>query len=888
MARKKDSRRRDRSKTLQQRKRTVKAKKAAAFGAFYGNVESLEKRELLAGDTFEALDHTSAEVGTLDASSLEIVAPVRGEGVLAAPPPVHQASFNDLNSTSTVVISDASTKSLDVSGISNDLIVTVKKGGGNNNTISVQKMAANGSGTGGTATYAIQDDGGSLTNLVAGRQGQKVKIVLDGELDLLEVTKAGDLQFAIGHKTTKASLLTKSTWVQVVKKSKGDIDTLEIGKSGDSNDVELIVGKDIHINTLKKGGSFNGRLVLHYPDKTTSSRPAKLVDLSLTPPRLTGFGSLDQFSAASIKSVQTGDGPQELKAGDQAISVFSGDGNDILLGDANAQTLDGQAGKDVVRGNAGNDTLRGGDDADQLSGGLGNDTLEGGDGDDVYSFGKQGVTAENRWGTDSITDTVGKNTLDFSQIPAQLDVSINGDAVTVKSTKEIATTSGLSFGSDADGVTLALSSGDVPTAVVTDRAVASVSATSFAAQMIVGSATKQINVSSPSVSDVETRINQIADATVTTNVDVSNVASQLKIEAGALAIAVKDGTGDWEFAAAGTSVALSNLFSAPEQDAASAGKAVTDATNVWTVPSKKLKLAIGAFEADETAKFEAASFEVTFFGESAWTGGYIGNQSSLEDAITAYYVASVEPLIESAASRAQIVGDPARVNEITKELWLNSITNEIQTKFTPAGNVNIEVLPRDAGKVLSVSIDDHTGDIAIAPTTVTLPTSLSTSMPEQKVSGTAAISRFVAPSNDNAQVIYDIQSLTRDLTIEFNGTEAKSTLDVSNLTGEMRVGFSGPGEVEIEVGARNSRPVESPRSLWVTERKHTCCPKKAEKDKWSSEMWGPPASGIWYLETALPEPRLSSTTTLRPLWSVAPLMQLTRWSSITWISRRRA
>ena len=101
MARKKDSRSRDRSKLLKRRRRKlkVKAKKAAAFGAFHGNAESLEKRELLAGDTLEAMDGSPAEHSlAIDTSPIEILDPQRGGEVLAAPPIV--ASVDTIESLS--------------------------------------------------------------------------------------------------------------------------------------------------------------------------------------------------------------------------------------------------------------------------------------------------------------------------------------------------------------------------------------------------------------------------------------------------------------------------------------------------------------------------------------------------------------------------------------------------------------------------------------------------------------------------------------------------------------------------------------------------------------------------------------------------------------------
>ncbi|RPI85297.1 MAG: hypothetical protein EHM42_06820, partial [Planctomycetaceae bacterium] len=60
-------------------------------------------------------------------------------------------------------------------------------------------------------------------------------------------------------------------------------------------------------------------------------------------------------------------------------------------------------------GGAGSDTLVGGSQADSLSGGAGNDTLAGGTGNDNYLF-----DADSPLGSDSISDSSGAETLDFS------------------------------------------------------------------------------------------------------------------------------------------------------------------------------------------------------------------------------------------------------------------------------------------------------------------------------------------------------------------------------------------------------------------------------------------------------------------------------------------
>ena len=798
MARKKDSR--SRRTDLQKKRKRRNRKTSARLRAFHGQGESLERRELLAGDVAASLDPQSVHSGTLDQSNLDVVASQQASSIPAAPPVVYTALQSELGATTKSLPSNV--LSLDVSGIALDLIIRVTKGDGNNNTISVQKMAASGAGEGDTVTYEIENDAGSLANLVAGRQNQKVKIILDGALDRLELTQVDDFQFAIGHYATKASLLTKPTWVQVVQNSKGEIGTLEVGQAGKSSDVELLIGRDIHIDTLKKGSTFSGHLNLHYPDQNSSSRPVKLVDLSLAKPLVRGFGTLQGFNAQSFNSVKTGNGRHELNAGDQSVSMSAGDGDDVLIGGDNTQTLDGEGGKDHLTGGSGDDTLRGGDDVDLLVGGQGKDALVGGSGDDVYQFGESGQTDQNQWGTDTITESAGDNVLDFENIHAQLDVEITGDDISVKSTKQIDgdAANGLSFGSDEDAVVLRLTSADTPTASVSNGVVDSVTVTSLTARMIVGSARNQITVASPTTSEIEAKIDQLASVSAL-NVNVEHIASELKLDAGALAIAVKRTDGSWTYASPGTKVVLSDLLPTAKQDDSS--KSLDDATNAWTLAETTLTLAMGEFQDGETAEFEASRFDVTFFGESMWTGGFTGTQAALETALEHYFV-SAKSKIQTAATRAQILRDQGRVDEITEELWLDSIATAIQTTFSLSDNVSAEVLPRGNDRVLSVSIEGHQGDIAIAPTTVSLPATLWTSMPEQSVTGTAHVSRFIAPANDNAQVHYKVTSLTRDWVIDFRGVEAKSTLDLSSITDDLRITFAGPGEVEVQVGTGTS------------------------------------------------------------------------------------
>jgi Ca2+-binding RTX toxin-like protein len=81
-------------------------------------------------------------------------------------------------------------------------------------------------------------------------------------------------------------------------------------------------------------------------------------------------------------------------------NVTGGDGHD---------TITGNASDNVLIGNGGNDTLIGGNGADTLNGGDGNDNLQGQLGNDTYVF--NGGIAQ---GLDTLSDTAGTDTLDFS------------------------------------------------------------------------------------------------------------------------------------------------------------------------------------------------------------------------------------------------------------------------------------------------------------------------------------------------------------------------------------------------------------------------------------------------------------------------------------------
>jgi Ca2+-binding RTX toxin-like protein len=91
-----------------------------------------------------------------------------------------------------------------------------------------------------------------------------------------------------------------------------------------------------------------------------------------------------------------------------------------------SDTLIGDDGANVLRGEGGDDLLEGGEGDDTLIGGTGDDSLVGGSGDDIYRIAPGD-------GSDSVTDTVGFDTLSVSANPFFLDdASRSGDDLVLR------------------------------------------------------------------------------------------------------------------------------------------------------------------------------------------------------------------------------------------------------------------------------------------------------------------------------------------------------------------------------------------------------------------------------------------------------------------------
>ncbi|MSR56051.1 MAG: hypothetical protein EXS05_00015 [Planctomycetaceae bacterium] len=170
--------------------------------------------------------------------------------------------------------------------------------------------------------------------------------------------------------------MTGNTLANLITGGPGD-DTLA-GASGNDTyvfDADAALGSDTLVEAT--GG---GTETLDFSSTTTQ---AIAVNLSTT-----------------TTQVVNGNVSLTLSAADTFESVTGGALGDTLTGNALANTLTGGAGNDELAGGAGNDNL---------VGGAGDDTLAGGDDKDTYIF-----DADSALGSDTIAETAGADTLDFS------------------------------------------------------------------------------------------------------------------------------------------------------------------------------------------------------------------------------------------------------------------------------------------------------------------------------------------------------------------------------------------------------------------------------------------------------------------------------------------
>ncbi len=744
-----------------------------------------------------ALEYTTGQVA--DVNLFAAQPPMYAGLLVTEDVAAHKATAqgSDLSSTQTIHLT-AGIHTLDLSAIDKDLLVTVRADNTKHNRIVVQEMNGAGTGVGSVVTYEVQNDAGGVDNLIAGKPDRKVKLVLESELASLSFTSVNAGQLAIGRKAATLGWLTGPNSIAVLVQNNGALKELTFGKASDSSLAELLVGRDIQVDSLVKGSGFAGKLKVSYPEADDNSLLTQVLDLSVGTPRLRSFGRLQGFTAADIREVQVAGGRQEIRIGSQTpVDVRGGAGDDVLIAQGAAQTLEGEAGNDVLEGGAGADILRGGLGNDVLKGGPDSDTLDGGADQDTYVF------EQIAWGAaDSIVDAGGNDTLDFQIVEGKLTFSLGNSGLTVSADREISPTlaDDVSLGSDDDAVSVAVA--NLPAATIAAGAIQAVANTSFSFNLAVGAARQSVSVNGPSAVELEAALADSASSQGSAGISIRRVGSDVRLQVRDKAIAYHNGL-SWTRIAPSRGVSelrLTPLLAELTQQDPSL--ALDNPANQWTVAATTLRLAIGEFSANSNpADFEAASFEVSLFDTTPWTTGYVGSYGEAVDQWRAYVDGSMEGAIEAAAARRGLLGQPAHVDRLAQELWLEAIASQISTAFSiPTSDVLVDTISTDGATLLSISLANHVGDIAAAPSGTTIPAALSSSLTQQqRVTTTAPMERFIAPTSDQAEVLYDIDALDHDLTIEFSGTQAKSTLDLSGLGKDLELRFVKPGQVEVDV-----------------------------------------------------------------------------------------
>ncbi len=130
-----------------------------------------------------------------------------------------------------------------------------------------------------------------------------------------------------------------------------------------------------------------------------------------------GTNTVSWDSDTEIQKIVFGDGDDTIDS--SATTYSAGVLSYVFDGGDGADDLTTGSGNDSLLGGAGTDSLLAGDDNDTLDGGAGNDTLKGEGDDDTYTF------AEG-FGVDTIVDTDGTNTVDFSDVTSDLTIDLDG------------------------------------------------------------------------------------------------------------------------------------------------------------------------------------------------------------------------------------------------------------------------------------------------------------------------------------------------------------------------------------------------------------------------------------------------------------------------------
>lgn len=184
----------------------------------------------------------------------------------------------------------------------------------------------------------------------------------------------------------------------------------EIGRSinaaGDLNNDgidDLVIG----VYTAEPTGFHSGQVYVVYGGPTLKGEKAATDGLKLTPPLIDASGvtscSMTVNLASTALTINAATPSKQTVTGYRDVIGTSFD--DRIIGDDQSNSL---------AGNAGNDSLQAGNGDDILSGDAGDDALNGGEGQDRYLF-----DADNPLGSDTLTDSGGTDTLDFSATTTQ-------------------------------------------------------------------------------------------------------------------------------------------------------------------------------------------------------------------------------------------------------------------------------------------------------------------------------------------------------------------------------------------------------------------------------------------------------------------------------------
>jgi Ca2+-binding RTX toxin-like protein len=230
-----------------------------------------------------------------------------------------------------------------------------------------------------------------------------------------------------GNDTVDISSLNSAH--RIVFKSNGGNDTI-VGTLRPQDVVELPQG------AATSSTDTSGVTTLTDGTHTVSITPSEDDDEEDADDDAPGGGDVDDNGAGSGAGnggsalpyiVYIGTGRADIVAGGTGDDRLSGaEGNDKLSGGAGDDLLMGEAGNDKLSGGIGDDTLRGGDGADSLNGDAGDDHIFGGEGRDVINAGDghDVIFAAVGDGNDVVRGGGGSDTIDFSQITANLNIDL--------------------------------------------------------------------------------------------------------------------------------------------------------------------------------------------------------------------------------------------------------------------------------------------------------------------------------------------------------------------------------------------------------------------------------------------------------------------------------